>query len=195
MTTIAYKDGVMAGDGRVSCTETGHVFMDTSVKVWKLPDGGLFGAAGCDEDIALVHGALMAGKSKIPDHLEEIFGVWVKPNGDVYVTEGAPWHKWGEDFIAIGSGKRCAHTALKLGHDAVTAVKMGIEGDVYSGGAITIVELGNGSGKKRAGNRKRKQQAISDGEHRNGATRRKRAPVRPVRANQRNRRSGISRRV
>ena len=56
-------------------------------------------------------------------------------------TEGGLWCEWDEEFLAIGSGKRCALTALRLGFNAVRAVKEGIAGDVNSGGKITVVKL------------------------------------------------------
>ena len=44
MTTIAYKDGVLAGDQRL--TSKGFIWHDKERKVFRLRDGSLFGASG-----------------------------------------------------------------------------------------------------------------------------------------------------
>lgn len=141
MTTIAYKDGVLAGDTRLS-DDDGHIWSDACRKVFKFSDGSLFAASGDNEAGELLLKALTSGEP-IPSLPEDcsVTAIRVYPNREVYVTEGHTWSKWTEPFVAIGSGKRCAMTAMRLGHDAVTAVKAGIAGDVFSGGKVQTVKL------------------------------------------------------
>jgi 20S proteasome alpha/beta subunit len=141
MTTIAYKDGILAGDTRLS-GEKGMIWHDKERKVFRLPDGSLFGASGDQEGGEILLAALRKGKllTKLPDKAE-IAAIRVTADGVLFVFEGAAWMKWPEPFAAIGSGKRCALTALRLGFTAVVAVKQGIAGDCYSGGKVQTVKL------------------------------------------------------
>lgn len=140
MTTIAYKDGILAGDGRI--TEGDHIYTDKCVKVFRLKDGSLFGGAGDSEGDALVLQAVREGVllPELPADCT-VTCVRVTLDGKVHVFEGKHWEEWCEPFIAIGNGKPYALTALRLGFSAKTAVKMGIAGDVHSGGKITSVKL------------------------------------------------------
>lgn len=142
MTTIAYREGILAGDGRVSDAD-GHIWRDNDRKVFKLPDGSLFAGAGAEEGLEILKAHMQKGHYRVmPDlHGADITGLHIRTNGRLYVTEGGIWYEWPDDFIAIGSGKRCALTALRLGFTAVRAVKEGIAGDVNSGGKITVVKL------------------------------------------------------
>ncbi len=142
MTTIAYRDGILAGDGRVSDAD-GHIWRDNDRKVFKLPDGSLFAGAGAEEGLEILKAHMERGHYRTMPNLNvgDITGLHVRNNGNIYVTEGGMWYFWPEEYIAIGSGKRCALTALRLGFNAVRAVKEGIAGDVNSGGKITVVRL------------------------------------------------------
>lgn len=146
MTTIAYKDGVLAADSRIS-DEDGHVWTDAAVKIWRLPDGSLLGASGDDEISVMVYAQMKeAAVNKrnavmsMPEDAD-FNGILIKANGDLFVSEGSVWTRWYEDFVAIGSGKRCAMTALRLGHTAEEAVAAGVAGDCFSGGPIKVIRL------------------------------------------------------
>lgn len=140
MTTIAYKDGVMAGDQRLSSTDTGHIWTDKCRKVFKLRDGSIFGGAGDDDATIQLLAALKKG-FLAPKIEGDVDAIHVTPDGKVFLWSGTRWCKWHSPFAAIGSGKRNAITALRLGHDAVTAVKEGIANDVFSGGRVQTVKL------------------------------------------------------
>ena len=64
MTTIAYRNGVMAGDGRetqIAEGESALIIRDTDRKVFRLKDGRLFGAAKTSEDILRLYNSLKNG--------------------------------------------------------------------------------------------------------------------------------------
>lgn len=143
MTVIAYKDGLMAGDGRVT-SEKGHIWTDKARKVFKLADGSLFGAAG-DWSTEIMRNHLteagdLSNFPQLPDG-SDIDGIYVRPNGRIFMFDGKGWERWPDPYIAIGSGKQNALTALQLGCDALIAVRMGIKGNCGCGGLIRTVML------------------------------------------------------
>ena len=143
MTTIAYRAGILAGDQRLSDDDT--ICHDKCRKVFKLPCGGLFGASGDFEPGELLLDMLrMTGfKKQLPKikDTDEYCALYIAPSGVLWETSGTRWNRWPVPYIAIGSGAKCALSVLRLGHDAVTAVKAGISGDVYSGGRVQTVRL------------------------------------------------------
>lgn len=118
---------------------------DKCRKVFKLPCGGLFGASGDAEpgdmllDMLRQHGF----KKQLPKvkDADDYCALYIAPTGAIWMTEGARWNRWPLPYAAIGTGSKCALPVLRLGHDAVTAVKAGIAGDVYSGGRVQTVRL------------------------------------------------------
>jgi hypothetical protein len=146
MTTIAYRDGVMAGDGRETTQNDDdssvYVVRDNCVKVWRLPDGGIFGAAHGSEDIERLKAALFAGHP--PPKLDSIAGLWVKPDGSMWLYEGHIWQSLkGLRFYAVGSGGQYALAAMRASTKitARQACAVGADMDPYSGGVIRTVRL------------------------------------------------------
>jgi ATP-dependent protease HslVU (ClpYQ) peptidase subunit len=142
MTTIAYKDGIMAADGRE--TLDGFILNDACKKIMRLGDGSLVGGHGETQGINQVMDALFAGKDKLPK-AEGADLLMVKPDGKMYLKEGGDRKfrplESNLKFYAIGSGARYAITAMKAGADAKRAVELAIEADVWSGGKIQVVPL------------------------------------------------------
>lgn len=138
MTTIAYRDGVLASDSRLSFND--NICTDKCIKIWRLPDGTLFGASGDNEPGLLILNSLRKGLP-LPKFDGQALGVRILPKGQIYVTEGLLWDRWPEKFVAIGSGGKHALAVLRHGGSAVEAVKAGIAGDVYSGGRVQKLEL------------------------------------------------------
>lgn len=142
MTTIVYRDGVMAGDGRETIIEDHEspiINNDDSVKVFRLKDGRLFGASKTSESCYRLHESLVKGFA--PPKLEDINGLLVDRKGKLWFFEGYIWYPLKEKCYAIGSGARFALPALDAGATAVEACKIGIKRDPYSGGKITVVRL------------------------------------------------------
>jgi hypothetical protein len=143
MTTIAYRDGVLAGDGRETNQNDEHsswyMVRDDCVKVFKLKDGSLFGGAHGSEDIERLYISLMKGQP--PPKLEDIAGLRIDTKRRIWVYEGNIWQRVKLPFYAVGSGAEFALSAMDAGAGAVKAVKVGINRDLWSGGKITAVRL------------------------------------------------------
>lgn len=142
MTTIVYRDGVLAGDGRETAeADKGStiVVRDNDVKVFKLPDGSLFGASDGSEDIVRLHEALMKGNPA--PKLEHVTGLRIDLNRRIWLYEGNVWQRIRASYYAIGTGSLFAFPALDAGASATKACKIGSYRDPYSGGTITSVRL------------------------------------------------------
>jgi len=149
MTTIAYRDGILAGDGRVTEIEereSSYVLHDNDIKVFKLKDGRLYGGSRSSEDILRLYYSLV--NNTPPPKLEDINALLVDTKGKLYLYEGHLWQPLSDLYYAVGSGSRFAFPALDAGATAIEAVKIGIKRDPYSGGKITVVRLNYGKVRK-----------------------------------------------
>lgn len=143
MTTIAYRNGVLAGDGRETCQNDDQssftILDDKSRKVFKLKNGCLFGGAHGSEDILRLQHALVKGKK--PPPLDDVAGLLIDPDGRIWLYEGHIWQRVRKKYYAIGSGSLFAFAAMDAGADALLATKIGANRDPYSGGKIRSVRL------------------------------------------------------
>jgi 20S proteasome alpha/beta subunit len=141
MTTIAYRDGVLAGDTRE--TDEDMIWNDCTRKVWRLKDGTLYGGAGDAEGCTLLLEALRKGNllPEMPESAKDVSAIRVTPDGKVYFYEGFTWRRMKEGYLAIGSGRKPALALLRYGASAVDAVKGAMSIDMYSGGRVKTVKL------------------------------------------------------
>lgn len=137
MTTIAYREGVMAGDGRA--TQGGTVMSSTQKKVCRFRDGSLFGYAGDREDGERLKQAIKAGAAA--PKLGNINALLVTPDGKIRFYEGQVWVDVKDLYTATGSGSPHALTAMDCDLGAVDAVKKAILRDPSSGGRVSSVSL------------------------------------------------------
>lgn len=137
MTSIAYKDGMMAGDSRVTFDNT--VLPDTGRKVHRLRNGCLFGAAGSAEEIEKLKRTVM--RNEDPPKSKDVSALKVDPDGTIWCYEGEIWSKVRTPFAALGSGTIAALAAMYAGADAKEAVKIAIKLDTHSGGRVNVVRL------------------------------------------------------
>lgn len=155
MTTIAVKDGIMAGDGRCSLGST--VIKDDMVKVFWI-NNHLMGGAGRARSIStfaqwlqkhtdytIVNQEVGDLVDLIPPVLqddEEFTALVLTPDKQVLMYDGNVALNLGQDVPAsIGSGSVFALAAMDAGVSAEDAVKIAMKRDVYSGGEITVVQL------------------------------------------------------
>ena len=142
MTTIAYRNGVMAGDGRetqIAEGESALIIRDTDRKVFRLKDGRLFGAAKTSEDILRLYNSLKNG-TPLPK-LEDVNAILVDLKRRIWFNEGRIWQRGPYKFFAIGSGAGFAIAAMHAGATAIKAVRIAIKCDPYSGGRVSHVRL------------------------------------------------------
>lgn len=143
MTTIAYRDGILAGDGRETdvsdYTDGAMVVRDNLKKVHRLKDGRLFAAAGSSEAGTRLLIATQNGQS-LPK-LEDMTAIMIDRDGRIWLFEGNMWVQHRAPYYAIGSGNVCAMCAMDAGADAITAAKIGARRDPFSGGKVSWVKL------------------------------------------------------
>ena len=140
MTTIAYKDGIVAADSRM--TQNDIILSDSFDKII-VREGATFALAGQPGDYEAAIDAFLTNRktknliiSGVVFYLGDIYGIGCDEE------EGF----WKEKFdantpYASGSGKTYALTAMDMGASAKEAVKMAIKRDVYSGGKIKTAKL------------------------------------------------------
>lgn len=168
MTTITYRDGVLASDSRETSTngevgDDGYVVNDRCKKVYRLPDGRLFAAAHATEDGERLLLALR--NNQTPPALEDVCALLINHDGTVLMYEGHIWIKQHGPYFAIGSGARFALGAMKVGASAVKAATVGAAMDPYSGGPIQVLKLRR---KRRASVRKPSKSRRTATSHRRG---------------------------
>ncbi|RIJ09882.1 proteasome subunit beta [Pseudomonas sp. 91RF] len=143
MTTIAYKDGVIAYDSRQ--TRSDRIVSDNAPKC-QVVDGVSFFLSGavCDEKalIAAYFGtpspvpvecsgyAVDAGKLMLVGH-DDKTGIW-KQELDLSNPD------------AIGSGAQYALAAMDMGASAEDAVRAAMKRDIYTGGQVRTVIINKG---------------------------------------------------
>ncbi|QEG08921.1 hypothetical protein [Aeromonas phage 4L372XY] len=155
MTTIAYKNGVMVSDGRMSLGDM--IIKDDTEKVFWV-NNHLVGVCGRARaintfvtwlqkmtDYHIVNQEVGELVDLVPPALEDDEGysaLVVTPSRQVLMYEGNTPIDMGLDVpMSVGSGSCFALAAMKAGNSAEEAVKVACELDVYSGGEITVVQL------------------------------------------------------
>jgi 20S proteasome alpha/beta subunit len=137
MTTIAYRDGILAGDTRVTTEDL--VSPEKIRKVFKLRNGCLFAHSGDAEEGELLKRSIIKG-GPMPK-IKDSDAICVMPNGDILFTEGLTWTKIVAPFVALGSGKQFAYGAMQYGASAADAVRVACKLDKHSGLPIQTVRL------------------------------------------------------
>lgn len=156
MTTVAYKDGVMASDSQL--TDGSDYYLSTCEKIIKLESGGVLGWAG-EDDGRLIRALLdevyfgdeIPSSKKLSELEMEFVGLLVLPDGSLWyiaVDEilgkyKAQVIKMERNFAAIGSGERFALGAMLAGCSARKAVAYSCELDIYSSTPIKWVKCPN----------------------------------------------------
>ena len=141
MTTIAYKDGVLAAD---SATSGDGIVVGHRRKIERIR-GQLVGAAGpIEEAEAFREWLKRGGRDKDrPEGLEDEFaGIVVERDGRV-VEYGKRLIPFGYEapFYAIGSGAAIATGAMAAGSTATEAVKIACRFDHYSEEPVHTLRL------------------------------------------------------
>jgi ATP-dependent protease HslVU (ClpYQ) peptidase subunit len=167
VTTIAYRDGVMACDSKAS---EGHLFVTKYKKVERLSNGALWGSAGdcdtreVDKLLAKASPERMPTRAQLAKTSTSMHGLLVFPGGKVfgiYIYQvGEHTDEWTaqvleivEPFCAVGSGGELALAAMAAGASAGDAVRIACKYDAYSGEPVHEHRLVE---RKRRGNERSK---------------------------------------
>jgi hypothetical protein len=152
MTTIAYRDGIIAADSRVTVsTEAGGSRKHLCTKLYrkKITEGKktfevIIATAG-EAFSALVFVDWYGSGKPMPDSLRDLGGDFtcliLRPDGlweaDVYCRPD----KILDSFYAVGSGSKEALAAMHCGKSAVEAVRVAAIIDPYTGGRVVSETL------------------------------------------------------
>ena len=146
MTTITYRDKVMASDSRAYTG--GSTPIGWKQKIHRTKDGGLLGVS---TTIPGLSEAFVAWAQKnfdpefepnVPDH-PTLSALYVDPNGQVFYW-GDSMLKVGPieaEYFAIGSGEHYALGAMAMGAPAMIAVQVAKQFDVWTDGEIQNLSL------------------------------------------------------
>lgn len=148
MTTIAYRDGVLAADSLV-CGDNTRWGAKTKIVRARC---GIMGGASGDASAAAHYLEWVESLEKepqpeaAPDTTHGVDGLLISRDGSVWCwTGGMSLFRMelpeGETFTAIGSGAKLAMGAMAMGASAERAVEIAIKYDIYTGGRITTLAL------------------------------------------------------
>lgn len=141
MTTIAYRNGVLAADSAMC---SGGTLMGSIDKIARRNDGALAGAAGDAAFNAAFRAWFLAWGGGAQPEVKEgegwmDRGVIFRPDGAIEVFEPRGKFVCVAKYFAFGSGKETALGAMFAGADAETAVRAAIEHDPHTAGAVLVL--------------------------------------------------------
>lgn len=137
MTTLAYRDGELATDSRVTAGDM--IVSDRRKKVHRLRDGSIVAWSGSVQQAELLLRA-MRKKTAAP-RLTEIAALHLRADGSLWEYEGEAWVKQDPGYYATGSGSAYAFAAMDAGASAKEAVRIAIKRDAGSGGRVQSLKL------------------------------------------------------
>lgn len=137
MTTIAYRDGIMAGDGRYCCN--GWVHGENAVKVHKLSRHRLVGFTGEYHLFNAFLEWLRTGEGERPVLKDGRCVEVDTQTGIAKVHEETGYFEITEEYHAWGSGSPAALAAMHAGASAKEAVEIAARLDTCTGGTIRSV--------------------------------------------------------
>lgn len=133
MTTIAFKDGILAADSR----STSGTMVSGSVKKIIGGDGFYTAITGDTQDKNPVFKYLKDGGEK--PKIANLNGIVVKNGKMQLFDDKLEPYDMGCAFYALGSGRELAIGAMAAGATAEEAVKIACEYDVHTGGPVHVV--------------------------------------------------------
>lgn len=147
MTTLAYRNGILAADGKAT---RGDMIVELDAKkLRRLRDGSVTGVTGtpasAEPFIEWLNSGAQDGRPTLGGNT---CVVHLRNDGTIRVYEDGGWTD--EDpssFLAWGSGWQIATTAMACGKSALEAVKLAAHMDIWSGGTVTSMPLKRKSAK------------------------------------------------
>jgi len=141
VTTIAYRDGVLASDTIMSI---GGCLLGETVKIWRSKNGDLAGVCGTAAYLHAFRDWFLKGQkgappeAKVDDDCMDR-GVIFRKDGRIEVYEEGGMFEVTAPYYAAGSGRAEACGALFAGADAEMAVRAAIEHDPHTGGKVIVL--------------------------------------------------------
>lgn len=143
MTTLAYRDNILAADTQMTWADGSRRKVK---KIVRLPDGSLFAGAGDAPAILKLKKWAEAGFPNKPkprfSEATELDCILVKPDGTAWLIDRcvSP-EQIDDDFVAIGSGGGYATGAMAMGASAIEAVEIAAKYDSSTGLPVDHVKL------------------------------------------------------
>jgi hypothetical protein len=159
VTTIAYKDGIMAADSGLYDDSWGIYYGEVD-KIHILRDGSLLGLAGDGDNRALIALLDAKGSGATPDDLIETgvdaSGMLVEPDGSVFYVDvtiprtmkqrpSGSLVKVKHTHYAVGIGYQVAMGAMQAGKSAEDAIKDTVPVNVFTRAPVHVVKLNDDS--------------------------------------------------
>lgn len=144
MTTIAYRNGVLAADSAVTW---GDVFLGTAQKLFRGPTNGVLGFSGdlslsaWAQEWAEEHDFDRTFLKKEWDTRSDGAIIWVKPDLTIWAVFDGATVQITAPFAAIGSGRDLALGAMAAGADAVGAISIACGLDTKSKHPVRFLEV------------------------------------------------------
>lgn len=147
MTTIAYRDGVIAADSR-GTDDNYHPGIYRCEKLFRAGDD-IIATAGDDTTgmifvdwyTARTKGAKLKPPSRLIDGEADFCCLVLKKDGLYWCDKWCRLNKIFDEFYAIGSGAAYAMGAMAHGASAAEAVKTAMRWDPHTGGEVTQLTL------------------------------------------------------
>lgn len=145
VTTIAYRDGVLAADSQVTA---GDIYRGNARKVFAVNTSvgrTLVAASGSRGAAEAFRTWIREGGEKPEIHKDDtLLGIVVRPDGTVEVwNERLAKQPVVAPFVAAGSGNEIAMGAMGAGASAEEAVKIACRFCIYSSEPVHTVRLGD----------------------------------------------------
>jgi ATP-dependent protease HslVU (ClpYQ) peptidase subunit len=143
MTTVVYRDGILASD---SACYAGTTKVHSMKKVWRI-SGHLVGLAGDVDAINAFKKWFAAGADveKYPiEKKQQLAVIVVTPEGKVFTYEDRdpiPLEIIDGEYVAVGSGADVALGAMHAGASAPEAIKAAIAHSAKTDGKIQMITL------------------------------------------------------
>lgn len=139
MTTIAYRDGILAAD--MQAEAAGWIVPGGTKKLFRLKDGDVVGVTGdwaCLQPWVAWH----TGDRREPFYdLGENSRVIRAHSKGLVIYEGKGWFHFDGPFGAWGSGWPAAVAAMHMGADAKRAIEVAMLCDPSTGGDVQVMPV------------------------------------------------------
>jgi len=146
MTTIAYKDSILAADSQLTVAK--NIKLDSDPKIMILPNGVVFAPAGSSHKIMVA--AKFFSKPDWKESLDEspsfksgFEAILVSEGGIYYCYNNCIPVPMCHRFYAIGSGWQIANAAMHSGMSAEEAVIFTSELDIFTNNKVQVVNVQN----------------------------------------------------
>lgn len=143
MTTIAYRDGVLASDSQATTTKV--QLLGECKKIFRLKNGDCIGLAGATAafNICLreLNKAAKENEGKLPTLPRQATVLLATKEKKLWLWERG-WEDYSsEEYFAIGSGWVIALSAMDAGATAREAIEIACRRDIYTSGRIQTLRV------------------------------------------------------